>query len=241
MFIYFTPSRVCCLFACSLALVGTAAATRSAHRPSADDYVEHFPSDAPGRGLINAEKVGWAVYVGDAAYERTSGDTQGKPAAAVISFQPGMDGEKGFAAKTTTGEISKSLWFTVEFGRLKPSDLASIAFASNNTSTTDAFRVAVRIDGQWYASVREFSNSLVGDATNFEQNGEVKTFEFTDAADAWCKVILTPGTPAGGGTLRLDDAPLSATPPEADIEAAGLYSDGNSATLRFDDFTLTTR
>jgi len=106
-------------------------------------------------------------------------------------------------------------------------------------------RVAVQIDGNWYATSQVFSNDhSVSSGSNFHLapgsgGAQQVTFSWTTVASAWDSLSLVPGS-----TLVLG-APLSSPLPGDSITAFGLYSDqemvtgmvGN-ATRRFDSYEI---
>ena len=105
-------------------------------------------------------------------------------------------------------------------------------------------RVAVQIDGNWYATTQVFSNSTgISSGSGVAAGAQQVVFNWTTAASAWDSLSFVPGS-----TLVLGSA-LSSPLPGDNLTAFGLYSDqevivqggtnfiGN-ATRRFDSYEI---
>ena len=99
------------------------------------------------------------------------------------------------------------------------------------------FRVAVQIDGNWYATTQTFANTAsVSSGANFNALAQQFTFNWTTAASAWESLTFVPGTTLASGSVLT--SPLSGDP----ITAFGVYTDaeaaGDTATRRIDTFQI---
>ena len=111
--------------------------------------------------------------------------------------------------------------------------------AANGTYGIPGFRIAVEIDGNWYASTEVLANTVaVASAANFNTLAQQETFTWTTAASAWDSLTFVPGTSLVLGSTLTSDLPGDP------ITAFGLYSDqepgGGNATRRFDTYQIDT-
>ena len=116
-------------------------------------------------------------------------------------------------------------------------DIDTLAISANNASTDDLYHFAVRVDGDWFATATSFGVATGGAADDFPTNGERLEYTFNGGPDEWRRVAFVPGTTSGGGTLMFATTPAQDLP-MGDIEAFGLYTDGNVGTLRFDNYEI---
>jgi len=139
--------------------------------------------------------------------------------------------------------IAYTTGYTVDTTLTPIKDISFYAGSSaNGTFGIPGFRIAVQIDGSWYASSQVLANSVaVTSAANFHNDpasggAQQVVFNWTTDASAWDSLSFTPGT-----TLALGSA-LSSPLPGDNITAFGLYSDqepgGGNATRRFDTFQI---
>ncbi len=111
--------------------------------------------------------------------------------------------------------------------------------AANGTYGIPGFRIAVQIDGNWYATSQVFANTVaVASAANFNTLAQQETFNWTTAASAWDSLTFVPGTSLSLGSTLTSDLPGD------NITAFGLYSDqepgGGNATRRADTYEIDT-
>jgi len=111
--------------------------------------------------------------------------------------------------------------------------------AANGAYGVPGFRIAVEIDGNWYASAAVLGNTVgVASAANFNSQALQVVFNWTTDASAWDSLSFVPGT-----TLVLGSA-LTSPLPGDNVTAFGLYSDlepgGGNATRRFDTYEIDT-
>ena len=111
--------------------------------------------------------------------------------------------------------------------------------AANGALGIPGFRIAVQIDGSWYASTQVLSNNVaVASAANFNTAAQQVVFNWTTAASAWDALSFTPGT-----NLVLGSTLTSPLPGDS-VTGFGLYSDqepgGGNATRRFDTYQIDT-
>jgi hypothetical protein len=153
----------------------------------------------------------------------------------------------GFAFASGFMAVSNNiLTYTTEYA-VNPGvwNVGSISFYSGNTSNSfpngmPGFRIAVQIDGNWYASSQLLvQNNNIANAAAFASSGQKLVFNWTTTASAWDSLTFVPGsTLALGGVIGSD---LPADP----ITAFGLYSDpsvnngvGGVATRRWDSYEI---
>ncbi|RYD35480.1 MAG: hypothetical protein EOP87_07285 [Verrucomicrobiaceae bacterium] len=154
----------------------------------------------------------------------------------IITNSTGFGGVAGIGARTASGDIG--IAWTEEFSPVLLTDLVSISFRSNNNLTTDLSRIAVGIDVggtvQWFASAATYGrdSATVGTSGNFGTNGELESLTFTTVASAWRLLTFTPGT-----SLVLGGAAVSHLPAGM-LVGAGVLTESNAETLRFDRFEI---
>ena len=121
--------------------------------------------------------------------------------------------------------------------------ISQISFYAGSTADSlnviPGFRVAVEIDGNWYATSQVFANTTsVSSGANFGTGSQQQIFLWTTAASAWDSLTFVPGA---SGTLALGGV-LSSPLPGDNITAFGLYSDspvnGGVPTRRVDTFEI---
>lgn len=222
-----------------LTLLGGALAIGAAQPASASLYSESFPNGGSNAAFST---VGWNAHIGASATADTGSSDS------VVSNATGKTGVIGYGAKTglTTGA---GLYWTTEIGTVAPTSITSIQFFSNNASTADILRVAIRIDNgtpgnsaddTWYATNTAFqrNSSTAGSSTNWVANGELETFAFTSAAASWRDLTFVPGSSLSIATsARLSDLPAG------NINAVGIFGSGSAngniaGVIRFDEFTV---
>jgi hypothetical protein len=140
---------------------------------------------------------------------------------------------------TTEYTVNQSVW-----------NVGSISFYSGNSSNNPnsflngnipGYRIAIQMDGNWYASATNLvQNNVIANAAAFASSGQQLVFNWSNAASAWRNLTFVPGT-----TLALGGAVGSDLPADP-ITAFGLYSDpvldtngvGGVATRRWDTYTI---
>ena len=149
----------------------------------------------------------------------------------------------GLAFTTGTGAslnnwIAYTTGYTVDTTATPVQDVSFYAgSAANGTFGIPGFRIAVQIDGNWYASSQVLANTVaVASAANFNTLAQQVTFNWTTTASAWDTLTFVPGTSLVLGSTLTSDLPSD------NITAFGLYSDqeagGGNATRRFDTFQI---
>lgn len=137
---------------------------------------------------------------------------------------------------TTEYAVDQSVW-----------NVGSISFYSGNTTNNfpngmPGFRIAIQMDGNWYASSQLLTQTNnIAAAANFNTSGQQLIFNWTTTASAWRSLSFTPGS-----TLSLSGSTLGSDLPADPITAFGLYSDpavntngvGGIATRRWDTYEI---
>jgi len=114
--------------------------------------------------------------------------------------------------------------------------ITSIEYQQGNSSSTDATRVAIRIDSKWYVSTTETSNTGY---TFFNTNARNVTLPFSTAASAWSNLTFDRDLiPIPNPTSLAIGTALIGSLPSGNITAFGLYTDIVNLTVRFDNFTI---
>jgi hypothetical protein len=202
---------------------------------------------------LDLSAVGWAgAWGGNGANSLTApannfgvstanGDPQnldninaGGPAASLVKGLAFTSG--AFAAGTNW--LAYTTGYTVNTALTPVQDISFYAGSALNSTMgiVPGERIAVQIDGNWYATSQVFGNtSGVSSAANFGSQAVQVVFNWTTAASAWDSLTFVPGT-----TLALGSA-LTSPLPGDNITAFGLYSDsqiGSPATQRFDTYQI---
>ena len=147
------------------------------------------------------------------------------------------------AFASTTNWLAYTSGYTVNTTLTPIQDISFFAgSAANGTFGVPGFRIAVQIDGNWYASTQVLGNTVgVSSAANFNSQAVQVVFNWTTAASAWNSLSFVPGTTLALGSVL--SSPLSGDP----ITAFGLYSDAEpgttgpgNATRRFDTYQIDT-
>jgi hypothetical protein len=138
----------------------------------------------------------------------------------------------------TANWITYTTGYTVDTTANPIQDISFYAGSAANGAVIPGFRIAVQIDGNWYATSQVFANTIaVATASVFNTGAQQETFTWTTAASAWDSLTFVPGT-----SLVLGSTLVSALPGD-NITAFGLYSDaqtGGGATRRADTFEIDT-
>jgi hypothetical protein len=138
----------------------------------------------------------------------------------------------------TANWIAYTTGYTVDTTANPIQDISFYAGSAANGAVIPGFRIAVQIDGNWYATSQVFANTVaVASAANFNTLAQQETFTWTTAASAWDSLTFVPGT-----SLVLGSTLVSPLPGD-NITAFGLYSDaetGGGATRRFDTYQIDT-
>jgi hypothetical protein len=135
----------------------------------------------------------------------------------------------------TANWIAYTTGYTVDTSVNSIQDISFYAGSAVNGSVIPGFRVAVQIDGNWYATSQVFANTVsVGSAANFNSLAQQETFTWTTAASAWDSLSFTAGTSLVLGSTLVSDLPSDS------ITAFGLYSDAitGGSTRRADTFEI---
>jgi hypothetical protein len=202
---------------------------------------------------VNLSTVGWSGNWGPTAIDSSTPSPNNFGVSAAIGNPKNLDNINagGPSLSTTNGLVftsgtaaSTNNWiayttgYTVDTTATPVQDVSFYAgSAANGTFGIPGFRIAVQIDGNWYASSQVLANTVaVASAANFNTLAQQVTFTWTTAASAWDSLSFTPAT-----TLVLGSALTSPLPGDP-ITGFGLYSDveagGGNATRRFDTFQI---
>jgi len=217
-------------------------------------YREVF-GNTSGAANANLSTVGWSGAWGPTATDSSNpspnnfgissalGDPQNLDN--INAGGPSLSTANGLLFTSGTGAslnnwIAYTTGYTVNTTLTPIQDISFYAgSAANGTFGIPGFRIAVQIDGNWYASTEVLANTVaVSSAANFNTGAQQVTFNWTTAASAWDSLTFVPGTSLVlGSTLT---SPL----PGDNITAFGLYSDqeagGGNATRRVDTYQIDT-
>lgn len=177
----------------------------------------------------------WTAHVGSTALLAT--DPQ-----VVIANSAGGPAEDGpgFIVYAHAGGVNlPGLVWTEDFS-FDPTVHSNLSFSfyAANSNAAHELRVALRINGAWYASEEVFSTS----SGSFSQlsGGEYKELTFDTSGSEWRSLSFDGSFSSGGSTLSLGST-LGSSLPAGNITAFGIYmsSTGTGGNLRFDTFTIT--
>jgi hypothetical protein len=146
------------------------------------------------------------------------------------------------AGASVNNWIAYTTGYTVDTTLNPIQDISFYAGSTALNGVVPGFRIAVQIDGNWYASAQVLANAVsVASAANFHLGAgsggaQQVTFNWTTAASAWDSLSFTPGTTLVLGSTLLSDLPGDP------VTGFGLYSDqepgGGNATRRFDTYQI---
>jgi len=141
-----------------------------------------------------------------------------------------------------TNFIAYTSAFTVDTSLYNVQDISFYAGSSAGTGgVIPGFRIAVQIDGNWYASTQVLGNTnAVSSAGNFRNapnagGAQQQTFNWTTAASAWDSLTFVSSNSLALGSVLGSDLAGD------NITAFGLYSDVNVAGApirRFDSYQI---
>jgi hypothetical protein len=230
-----------------LALLGLLASTAQATLI----YSENFTN----AHVTPLNSYGWGVHVESTAktnagatpvsgWTMIAGGTGGGVSdIANINAGPNMIGaDARTSLKNAIGSTAPAISWTSEYTvDTSANSINSISFLLGNSATSVTTRVAVRIGGNWYASVPTFTNATSGVY-------ESKTLTWSTAASSWRSLTndgdmtidgSSVATTIAGTALSLG-ATLGANLPSGNITGFGLFFDGivNNATARYDLYQI---
>jgi hypothetical protein len=218
-------------------------------------YREVFGNNTAANNLLST--VGWSGAWGPTAIDSAGGGmlannfgvsaALGAPqnlgninAPLELSQANGLLFTSGGTAATMSW-IAYTTGYTVDTTANPIQDISFYAGSTVNAGVIPGFRIAVQIDGNWYASSAVLANPVsVSSAANFHLapgsgGAQQVTFTWTTAASAWDSLTFVPGTSLVLGSTLVSDLPGD------NITAFGLYSDqltGAGSTRRFDTFQI---
>ena len=222
-------------------------------------YRETF-SQTAGAANTNFEFDGWSGYWSPTAQNEAAGNVGGTwnnfgagsslgiPSGGNftnVNAGPEVGNTNGFAFSSGFNSVSNNLIVeTSEFAIDQTIyNIGSISFYSGNTSNAfpngmPAWRIAIQMDGNWYASDQLLvQTAQVANAAAFATGGQKLVLNW--AGSVWDSLTFVPGT-----SLALGAA--VGTLPSDPVTAFGLYSDpavntngvGGTATRRWDSFEI---
>jgi hypothetical protein len=234
-------------------------------------YRETFGTDVTG-GQGASSGYDWAIDIGSTALDKSaSTDTTAainrtanasKPnsatetigqvnAGSVVGATPAA---YGAGIPFVTQASGNAIFWTSEFATtsgtglgINPSSYSSLSFSWNqgNGAVDSSFRLALKINGQWYASQQQFFNTAaVTSAANFATGAELKTFNFAATASSWSLLSFDGtydvGTHTGTSGTVLALGSQASSDLSGNIDAFGLFSDaaGTTGNRRFDSFEI---
>jgi hypothetical protein len=222
-------------------------------------YREVFGNNTAGNNLLST--VGWSGAWGPTATDSAGGgmlannfgvsSALGSPSNLenINAGGPSLSQANGLlftsgGTAATMNWIAYTAGYTVDTTANPIQDISFYAGSTvNGTYGIPGARIAIQIDGNWYASSAVLANPVsVSSAANFHNapgsgGAQQVTFTWTTAASAWDSLTFVSGTTLALGSTLLSDLPGD------NITAFGLYSDaeaGAGATRRFDTFQIDT-
>ena len=234
-------------------------------------YRETFGTDVTGAQGASSG-YDWAIDIGSTALDKSASvDTVAAINRSANASRPGSAGETigqvnagpvigvapaayGAGIAFVTQASGNAIFWTPEYATtsftgsgINPSSYSSLSFNwfQGNGAVDSSFRVALKINGQWYASQQQFFNTVaVANAGAFATGAELKTFNFTSTASSWNLLnfdgtySMATHTGTSGSVLTL--GALSGSDLSGNIDAFGLFSDaaGSAGNRRFDSFEI---
>lgn len=114
---------------------------------------------------------------------------------------------------------------------VRVSHLDSITFQMNASHAAEAVRLAIKIDGAWYATNATYSMGADGATGSNWATAETKTVAVDRAAANWRDLTLTPGS-----SLSLAGSARSTDIPNGEVQGVGIYSptvaDGHNVRIK---------
>ena len=233
-------ARNACPIAAAVLFVGVAPA------PAPAAIIEVYREIFPATAAHALSDEGWQVHAGPNAQLISSSisGTEGRPQnVPAVNSNPSMGGLiygwGYFAGGSVPGSDSGSgiaLAWTDEIGTLANIASAKVGvvewYQGNKLSATNV-RVALKIDGNWYASIDAFTNDPIASGKDFDTQAELKTLDVSTAQ--WHALTFDTGT-----QLSLDQS-SSFLLPAGWVTGGGLYFEGlaSTSTPRFDSYLIT--
>jgi hypothetical protein len=233
-------------------LAGTSLlSTQLSQAQTAPIYREVFGNNTAANALLST--VGWSGAWGATATDSSNPSANNFGISTAVGSPNNLDNinaggaslstANGLAFTSGTGAslnnwIAYTTGYTVDTTANLIQDISFYSGnAANGTFGISGYRIAVQIDGSWYASTVVLANTVaVTSAANFNAQAQQLTFTWTTAASAWDNLTFTPGTSLTLGSI------LTSPLPGDSITAFGLYSDqeagAGNATRRFDTFQI---
>jgi hypothetical protein len=217
-------------------------------------YREVF-GNTSGNTNANLNLVGWSGAWGPTATDSSNPSPNNFGISSALGDPQNLDNinaggsslsmANGLAFTSGTGAslnnwIAYTTGYTVDTTANPIQDISFYAgSAANGTFGIPGFRIAVQIDGNWYASTTVLANTVaVSSAANFNTGAQQVIFNWTTAASAWDSLSFIPSSTLVLGSTLASDLPGD------NVTGFGLYSDqepgGGNATRRFDTFQIDT-
>lgn len=169
------------------------------------------------------------------AYRPSAPTTNALPA--VNSGTANTNPDWGFFGVNSSGGAggAPNIAWTSEYTIRKSSyDFDTLVFSwyQGDASTSDNCRLAVQINGNWYATTNTFSTPAMS-ADNFPTTGVKETYQFTPTNTAWMSLDFTPNSSLVLGLV------LTTNLPDGDITAFGWFTASAAGdNLRFDTLEI---
>jgi hypothetical protein len=227
-------------------------------------YRETFGRPDPATGNITTNNFDWARYNADGTIATNNGgvssDGVGKPTdlANTTSAGPNVDSTfnayaEGWSYQDGTQRLTMSPEFAVNPANYENGSISFSWYqgAAQIAGVDQQIKLAVRVGGQWFASVGSTTNLPVTSGANFgstdptvAQGGTQVSMAYNPAAANWLTLnfngdydtVTNTPTASTLGAFALGAAPVSDLVGE--ITAFGLYRDATGANLRFDTFQI---
>ncbi len=204
-------------------------------------YREVFPNNTGAYIWEGYSTVaGWRAYYNNPNYTAfnygdpnwTVQEEAGSPTdlPAVNSNPASSEQVYGFVRMSYSSKLDRPYFYFTEEHSVDRADVTEVQWTQGNAQAADAYQVALRIGGVWYASTTTFSNAAVSADADYSANAEAKSLVL--AAETTWKILNA----AGGAPMSLgSDTQLPTT---GTITGFGLYINDRNGTDRFDSFTL---
>jgi len=201
-------------------------------------YTENFLNPTPASAK-NFGSVGWLAHTGSTAIDRTSTSAVGSSDPAVIWTSVGRGSGAGYGFGALGGNVA--LYWTTEPGPVALASITSLTFFSNNSSTTNGLKFALRLDNNtpgdtsddfWVVSTQTFNSTSSGSSGNWATNSAQEILNFDASAALWTNLTFT-----AGSTLSAASSARTSDLPGGNVTAFGIYAP-TGGNVRFDDYTI---
>lgn len=150
------------------------------------------------------------------------------------SFGRGNTTGNGYVSTSATPTGIRAFTCEVIQPGITTENLQTISIEQANVNIADAFRLMVKINGNWYASEQSYGVDVASTGAGDWANSKVSNVNFSKAAAGWRDVVINPGV-----ALTLAGAARSSDLPTGTIQGYGVIRATTPAgSMRFRNIVL---